>query len=150
MSKEISSFPQTQFSSCLLSQETAIQFTKLLHAEIQGYCLFYPLTSNQQVRQTPSSMGIKTPTTGDFPGSPVVKTQHFQCRGHGSVSCSLWELRSHILYSAAKLKEKKNPTTFHPLPCSFTALPGITGLPSTFLSPGHSPQQLEGWLSSIH
>ena len=118
---------------------------------ILGYCLFYSLTSNQQVRQTPSSMGIKTSTTGDFPSSPMLKTQHFQCRGHKSVPCSLWELRSHILYGTAKLKEEKNPPTLHPPPCSFTALPGMTGLlASTFLSPGHSPQQLEGWLSSIH
>ena len=25
----------------------------------------------------------KNPTTGDFPGGPVVKTQHSQCRGPG-------------------------------------------------------------------
>lgn len=86
MSKEIPSFPQTQFSSCL-------SYLKKQHYNspscfrqksgiILGYCLLYRLTSNQ-VRQTPSSMGTKTPTTGDFPSSPMVKTQHFQCRGHG-------------------------------------------------------------------
>ena len=27
-------------------------------------------------------MGIKSCFNGEFPGSPVVKTLHFQCRGH--------------------------------------------------------------------
>ena len=37
----------------------------------------------------------------DFPGSPVVKTQHFQYKGHW-VQSLMRELRSHMPCSAAK------------------------------------------------
>ena len=42
---------------------------------------------------------------GDFPGSPVSRTQHFHCRG---LSFNPWlrELRSCNLHNAAKKKKK--------------------------------------------
>ena len=40
-------------------------------------------------------------TYRDFPGSPVVKTQYFQCRGHW-IPSQVGELRSHIPCNMAK------------------------------------------------
>ena len=44
---------------------------------------------------------------GDFPGSPVVKTLFFQCRGHGFLWSLVGELRSHMPYG--KAPPKKTP-----------------------------------------
>ena len=117
MSKEIPLFPQTQFSSCLsyLKKQhyNSLSCFRQKSGIILGYWWFYRLTSNQ-VRQTPSSMGTKTPTTGDFPSSPMVQTQHFQCRGHGLFPAQGAEI-PHTTWRS-QIKGKKNLTAFHALP----------------------------------
>ena len=40
--------------------------------------LHYLYTKSKQVKKE-----IKKTIPGDFPGSPVVKTPHFPCKGHG-------------------------------------------------------------------
>ena len=46
-------------------------------------------------------------TFWDFPGDPVVKTLHFQCRGRAFDPWSVRELRSHILCSVSPIKGMK-------------------------------------------
>ena len=56
--------------------------------------------------------------TGDFPGSPVVKFPHFQCRG-ARVQSLVGELRSHMPCSMTIKKEK---TSQNLLLCCFLVL----------------------------
>ena len=52
----------------------------------------------------------------DFPGGPVVKTLHFQCRGVGGgvwVQSLIGELRYHTPHSVTKKKKKKECLLFH-------------------------------------
>ena len=46
----------------------------------------------------------------DFPGGPVVKSLHFQCREHREL---VRELRSHILRSTARRKTTTESKLYH-------------------------------------
>ena len=56
----------------LLSAPEAFSGSALLQESV---ALFVPLFGQE--------MPIKIHTLGEFPGGPVVRTLHFDCRGHG-------------------------------------------------------------------
>ena len=67
---------------------------------------------------------------GDFPGSPVVKTPHFQCRGAGSVLVVV--LRCHVPQCAAKA----TPMTRKPNLAVSPVPPHLLAVPSEILALG--------------
>ena len=61
-------------------------------------------------------MAIKFGLYREFPGSPVIKTLHFHCRGHG-VQSLVSELRPHLLHAVRPKQNKteQNKTKHHDL-----------------------------------
>ena len=58
-------------------------------------------------------MSFKKTIYGEFPGGPVVRTQHFHCQGEGGawVPSLVEELRSHKPHSEAPLSNKRKEKT---------------------------------------